>query len=390
VKIAVYGGSFNPPHAGHLKAVMDVFSQIAPDKILIVPAALPPHKDLPNGSPSADDRKEMARLFAERLPSTELCDIELNRSGKSYTVDTLIELSLQYPESQLYLLMGTDMLLTLENWYLFRRIIELATIVVFARDEGQNFEILSHIEHLKKLYGGDFIFIPREPLAVSSTELRIQLKNRMGAELIPDEVYRYIIKHRLYEAQVNLKWLREKSYAYHSPNRLSHIQGTEQEAVRLAVRWGADADSAAEAAILHDMTKKLSSEEQLILCDKYGIIADAVERDFPKLLHSKTGAALARDLFGVNDQVYDAILCHTTGKYNMSLLEKVIYLADYIEPNRDFDGVDYLRALAYADIDEAMVCGLQMSMEDIHSRGIIPHGRTIEALDFFLNNKGAN
>lgn len=107
----------------------------------------------------------------------------------------------------------------------------------------------------------------------------------------------------------------------------------------------------------------------MILCRKYGIINDNAEEENVKLLHAKTGAALARDLFNISDEVYDAIRWHTTGKPDMTLLEKIIYMADYIEPNRDFDGVDKLRKLAYEDLDEAMALGLEMSLEDIKAMG---------------------
>ena len=121
----------------------------------------------------------------------------------------------------------------------------------------------------------------------------------------------------------------------------------------------------------------------MILCGKYDIINDNLELKSPKLLHAKTGAALARDLFGVSDRVYEAIRWHTTGKPDMTLLEKIIYLADYIEPTRDFPGVEKLRELCYEDIDEAMALGLSMSLEDIRSYGEEPYKDTVEACRWY-------
>ena len=140
-------------------------------------------------------------------------------------------------------------------------------------------------------------------------------------------------------------------------------------------------EDAAEAAILHDITKKLDLNEQLLLCERYGIINDTSEAENAKLLHAKTGAAFARERFGVSDAVYDAIRWHTTGRAGMTLLEKVIYMADYIEPNRDFPGVEKLRALAESDLDAAMILGLEMSLEDLRSYGISPHVNSLEALE---------
>ena len=164
--------------------------------------------------------------------------------------------------------------------------------------------------------------------------------------------------------------------------RVRHVAGCEYEAVKLARRWGANEDDAREAGILHDVTKKLNLEAQLILCNKYDIITDAAEAADAKLLHSKTGAALARDMFSVSDSVYDAIYWHTTGRAGMSLLEKVIYLADYIEPTRSFDGLDELRRCAYEDLDAAVLLGLEMSLVDLGERNIKPHARTQEAIDW--------
>ena len=214
----------------------------------------------------------------------------------------------------------------------------------------------------------------------------MRVGDRLGSELLGDEVYSQIIRRRYYDAQPELSWLREKAYAFLKPKRIAHVAGCESEAVKLAMRWGEDPETAAEAGILHDITKKLNLDEQLILCGKYDIINDNLELKSPKLLHAKTGAALARDLFGVSDRVYEAIRWHTTGKPDMTMLEKIIYLADYIEPTRDFPGVEKLRELCYEDIDEAMALGLSMSLEDIRSYGEEPYKVTVEACEWYSRN----
>ena len=164
--------------------------------------------------------------------------------------------------------------------------------------------------------------------------------------------------------------------------RIPHVRGCEEEAVRLAHRWGEDEDLARAAGILHDCTKYLTLEEQLSLCAKYGIILDDLEKVAVKLLHSKTGSAIARYEYGMPDAVCDAICWHTTGKPDMTKLEKILYIADYMEPTRDFDGVEKLRALVYKDLDAAVLLGLEMSVEDLTSRGNPVHKNTQEALDF--------
>ena len=119
MRIGIYGGTFNPPHLGHLTAAKAAFELLRLDRLLLIPASQPPHKALPAGSPSAEQRLALTRLAAEQLElgdRVEVLDIELRRQGKSYTVDTLEELRRQYPGAELWLLMGTDMFLTFQAW----------------------------------------------------------------------------------------------------------------------------------------------------------------------------------------------------------------------------------------------------------------------------------
>ena len=178
-----------------------------------------------------------------------------------------------------------------------------------------------------------------------------------------------------------LRELRPIALSYLKNKRIPHVLGTEQEAIRLAERYGADVEKARVAALLHDCTKKLNMEEQLELCGRYGIQLDELEQKALKLLHAKTGAAIARDVFGVDDEIYNAIWWHTTGHAHMTLLEKVIYLADYIEPSRNFPGVDKLRAVCYKDLDEGLLMGLEMTIEEMTEMGNPVHHATIEARD---------
>lgn len=165
---------------------------------------------------------------------------------------------------------------------------------------------------------------------------------------------------------------------------MPHVLGTEQEAVRLAERYGADVTKARIAALLHDCTKKLDMDEQLALCKKYHIPLDELEQKTLKLLHSKTGAAIARDVFAVDDDVYSAILYHTTGKPDMTLLEKIIYLADYIEPTRDFPGVEALRRTVYEDLDRGLLMGLTMTIDEMEEMGNPVHHMTRDARDYLM------
>ncbi len=140
-------------------------------------------------------------------------------------------------------------------------------------------------------------------------------------------------------------------------------------------------DKARRAALLHDCTKKLNLSEQLALAERFQIPLDEMERREIKLLHAKTGAGIAEAVFGTDEEITGAIRWHTTGRGDMTLLEKVIYLADYIEPNRDFPGVTDLRRKCYEDLDAALLLGLEMTVREMEARKAPIHPKTLEARD---------
>lgn len=387
MRIAVYGGSFNPPHPAHVRAARLAYAALAPDKLLVIPAADPPHKALAAGSPTPEERFELTKLAFRDFPEAETSDMELRRGGESYTSDTIEELAREYPGAELWLVIGTDMLTSFERWHEFRSILAGAALAVLPRNEGELPEIERCAARFEALYGARVRIIDAAPLPMSSSEMRDMLVARRGADVLDGEVYARIIRLRDYGAKPQLDWLRERAYAYLKPKRIPHVAGCEQEASKLALRWGEDPGDAAEAGILHDITKKLSMDEQLILAEKYGIVFDKFERENIKLTHAITGAALSKELFGVPERIYSAIRWHTTGRADMTLLEKIIYIADYIEPTRDFEGVERLRQLAYEDIDSAMALGLRMSLEELRQSGIEPHGATVSALAWYGKDK---
>ena len=159
------------------------------------------------------------------------------------------------------------------------------------RNEGELPEIERCAARFEALYGARVRIIDAAPLPMSSSEMRDMLVARRGADVLDGEVYARIIRLRDYGAKPQLDWLRERAYAYLKPKRIPHVAGCEQEASKLALRWGEDPGDAAEAGILHDITKKLSMDEQLILAEKYGIVFDKFERENIKLTHAITGAA---------------------------------------------------------------------------------------------------
>lgn len=390
MKIGIYGGTFNPPHLGHMAAAKAAVAALGLDKLLLIPAAIPPHKALPSDTPAPEHRLAMVEKWADGMGAgAEVSALELEREGKSYTSDTLRAIRQTYPDAELWLLMGTDMFLTLHLWHEPEVILSLAGICAFGRTEQDGETLFApQREQLQKNFDAKITTITLPGLVdISSTRLREQLENGGGGQYLLPSVYGYILMHRLYGTKADLKnldlnQLRACSYSMMRAKRIPHVMGVEEEAVKLAQRWGADPELARRAGILHDCTKYYELPEQLDICEEYGVRLDTLEQKAVKLLHSKTGACIARGVFGQPDAVYDAIFWHTTGKADMTTLEKVLYIADYMEPNRDFDGVERLRHLAYTDLDKAMLLGVEMTIQEMQQRQVPIHTNTLQARDW--------
>lgn len=396
MKIGIYGGTFNPPHLGHMAAARAAMETLGLDKLLVIPAAIPPHKELPPGTPGEAHRLAMTQRMADSLmcpDRVETLDLELRRGGRSYSSDTVEELHRTWPEAQLWFLMGADMFLTLEQWHQPEVLMRYAGVAAFARTRDGGGALEAQAAHLRAAYGARVELIPLPGVVeVSSTQLRAGLSRGRGGEYLCPQVYGYILMHGLYGTHADLTALNDEelracSWSMVKARRIPHIRGTEEEAVRLALHWGADPEKARRAGILHDCTKYLDLEEQLQLCRKYGIVLDELERRAVKLLHSKTGAAIARHVFGMPEDICRAIYWHTTGRADMTLLEKILYVADYMEPCRAFDGVERLRELAYTDLDGAVLLGCEMSIQDMEERSQPVHRNTLEARDWLRNGK---
>ena len=385
MRIAIYGGSFNPPHIGHAEAARAACEALKPDKFLIIPASTPPHKELEKNSPTPEQRLEFCRLAFADIPGVEVSDMELRREGKSYTADTVDALRREYPGAEICIVMGTDMFLSFKTWYRWQYMLDCCTLAVLSREDFDRREIERFREELERENDARVIVIPHTPLPMSSTEIREKLRLGLGADELSQPVYECIIRNGFYDAKPALPWLRQMVMPYLDENRIAHVTGVESQAVLLAMRWGEDPDSAAVAGILHDITKAQGKEKQLKLCEKYGIILEQAERDNPALLHARTGAALSRDLFGISDEIYSAIRWHTTGRPDMTMLEKILYLADYTDPTRDFEGVEELRALSFEDTDRAMALGLEMSIENLNERGKQIFHDTMDAYNWYKN-----
>ncbi len=373
-KVGIYGGTFNPPHIGHVRVARYAITALELDKLLVVPACVAPHKQMPGNSATPQQRLRMLKRCFDRENDPEVSDLELCRGGSSYTYETVGQIRQMYPQAELVLLMGTDMFLSLLNWRNPEQILKQASVGVFYRGErNEKMAVAKQKEQLEQM--GTKVYLVENPVTeISSTDLRRMLTFQCAEEFIAPQVMDYICENGLYGTDRNLRGLSEESLdqevtALLKPNRVAHVLGCRDTAVELARVWGVDETDAARAALLHDVTKALDGPLQLTLCRAYGIILDNFSVQNPKTLHALTGSLVAQRIFGENEAVVRAIRSHTTGKADMNMLEKIIYVADYMEPNRDFPGVEELRHLAYTDINGALKLGLEMTLSMLREQG---------------------
>ena len=390
-RIGIYGGTFNPPHIGHLRGAAQAVEALGLDKLLLIPDRIAPHKELPPNSPTPEQRLEMIRIAAAGYPKMEASDIELRREGPSYSYITVQAIREAYPDAKLYLLMGTDMFTSFLTWRNPEMIMEHAALAVMCRGDKNETAAIEAQKKTIEAMGYEVELVENKVTSISSTQLRRLLAFRCAEEFLPAGVGDYIRSQGLYDVtddwkNLPMEELEQVVVRLLDPKRVSHVLGCRDTAVELAKRWGADENDAARAGILHDITKALDGPLQLTLCNAYGKILSDFSRKYPKTLHALTGSLVAERIFGENKAVVSAICSHTTGKADMNLLEKIIYVADYMEPCRNFPGVEKLRELAYTDMDEALKLGLNMTLEHLARQGSEVSPESREALAWLNQN----
>lgn len=391
MKIALFGGSFDPIHSGHVALAEAFVNRLKLDKVILMPAFVPPHK-LRSGMAPASDRLAMCRLAAEGHPAFEVSDLEIRRGGASFTVDTIAELAQQYPDAQLYLLTGADMFLTLSTWYRFDLLSKQAVLCTAPRNATGTAKLKAYAGELEK-QGARCVVEDIPVMDISSTEIRRRLNAGESTDgWLPAKVAHYIKEQGLYTApeaavptEEQLVEILKKRL---TPQRLHHSLAVADEAVRLARKYGADPEKARIAGLLHDITKNTAGETQLQMLREFGIILDVVEAQSEKLWHARSGAGFAEHILGIRDTgILTAIRYHTTARAGMSRLEQVLYLADFTSADRDYEDVDVMRRLADSSVAEAMEYALRYTIMDLTGDHRAVHPDTVAAYNEIVCNR---
>ncbi len=393
-RIGILGGSFDPVHNAHIQMGLYAMESLDLSRVLYVPTAFPPHKM--RGLTDNERRVEMLRLALAPHPAMGISEYELKNESYSYTAETLQYFKKLYPKAQLVLLVGADSAAYIENWYKAETIFKIAQIGIYARGD-YDADLNAIADRMTKKFGAKISMIMGAPMAVSSAQIRQKLlAGEDISELVPETVRAYIERTGLYKTPPSIapeefdleRAAKHLSYLL-KPSRYKHSIGVMEAAGEMAQHFGADVKKAQIAGLLHDCAKNIDAPRAKKLCEKYGLVPDAVTTAEPGLMHQLLGPAHAMSEFCVTDkEILDAIGCHTTGKAQMSLLDKILYLADFIEPNRaDFPGLDKLRKLCEKDIDTAMLYALELSLRHVLSKGGLIHPDTVTARNAFLMQK---
>ena len=380
-KIGIFGGTFNPPHLGHVRLAKEAAEKIGADKVLIIPSCIPPHK-MPGKLAGGDERMEMCRLaFEDEM--FEISSIELDRGDKSYTVETLRELKKIYSDSELYFIIGSDMLETFTQWYKWEEILALATICAASREEGFKADLSVYTPEQRER----IIFLDIQPLEVSSTQIRVEIAKNGIPEFLNPEVLKYIEENGLYDDGLSeyRKILREKLDDY----RIYHSECVSECAAVLAEKYGADPEKARLAGLMHDVMKNADTDGHFEYIEKSGEKLTPVDFSNPKVWHQISGAAYLKENGIISDEeILGAVRWHTTGKADMTLLEKIVYVADFISADRDYPDVGVVRRLADKSLEEAILYTSRYTVNKLAGNSMPIHPATVECYNDMIINSG--
>lgn len=376
MKIGVFGGTFNPPHNGHVRLAKAAADELKLDKLLVIPSCIPPHK-IAAKLADGQERLEMCRLAFGCDPRFEVSPMELERGSRSYTVETLRELKALYPDSELYFIVGSDMLESFDKWYLWQEILSLSVLCAASREEGYSPDLSRFGKLAERIK-----IITFDPLEVSSTQIR-NSAGEVSPELLDPKVAAYIREHGLYDDGLNR--YRELLRGKLNPRRLFHSECVSECAGVLAERYGASVEKARLAGLLHDVMKNAPANEQLALMPDI----TPLELLNTKVWHQISGEAFLRQNGIVTDEeILGAVRWHTTGKAGMTLLEKIIYVADFISADRDYKDVEVVRRLAYISLEHAILYTSRYTVNKMVSQDLLLHPATVECYNDMLMHFG--
>ena len=391
MKIGVYGGSFNPPHKGHINLADTAVRELGLDKLCIMPVGDPWYKDDSNLA-AGNYRIRMCDLAFNTNEKAVISDWEIKSKERNYTVSTIHRIRSEYPDAEIYLIMGSDMFLTLENWFKFTELRDMVTFVTAARLKEIDDEIVKYKSYLEAK-GAKTEILDIDVMPVNSTQIRENLSQKGEDENITSEVLEYIKQNGLYGFDENaytypLEKFREIVKKSVDEKRYIHSINVAESAVYLAEKYGYNPHIAKAAGLLHDVCKRMDVDKQVEIIRKSRIKWDEITYSQTKILHGLTAAEYIFNEMGVyNEDIINSVRYHTTGRPDMSLLEKIVYTADLISVERDYPDVDYVRKLADECLDMAVAYVCEYNLEKLFKSKNPISQITVETYNYYSVKK---
>lgn len=391
---AIYGGTFDPFHKAHRRLIKAVLKTGIIDRLYVMPAGAPPHKGRREVSFSAY-RYQMTKLALDKpkYRSVKVSDYEIKQQGPSYTIATVryFREHVLEPGETLYLVIGSDSLMELETWREYEELLKSVTFLV-ARRPGTDSDdaLLARKDDLEERFGAKIHFFHMKPSDTSSTAIREAIAaGDTELKQVPLAVRQFIRRNKLYqddpldifseEQILELRAYERRLMHMMSSYRLVHSLNVMYEAVRLARRFSVDPWKAAVAGLLHDMAKEKDYRRYPELLAKM----DPSFLNNKPIIHGPVGSYLVKEQFGIDDPaIRDAIYHHSSLSPVPAPLEKVVYLADKIEPGRDFADLEPIRRMAEIDLDRAILLTIEGSSAGIMARGGKIHKDTLAARNY--------
>ncbi|MBI4052320.1 MAG: nicotinate (nicotinamide) nucleotide adenylyltransferase [Elusimicrobia bacterium] len=397
-EVLICGGSFDPPHFGHLKLLRSALRFLKPWKTHILVSHQTPLKNPSDTSPQ--DRLKMTQLAVKQtLPSplqrNLIWDLfEIKNKRKTYTCQTIRHIRRLYPHASLYLLMGSDCLSDFKKWKRWREILKECTLLVGCRPgfASPKSKVLSPKSYKSLIrprtsdLGPRTLFLPGVFPDISSTQTREIIQNGKIPHAIPKSVWRWIQKRNLYGLHIHL-WLRKKL----KRDRYLHTLAVARLASQLAERHHQDSRAAHLAGLLHDAGRSFSLRQMADYSRRHTLEVPhqkEVLRRQPILLHAYVSAEIAKKHFSItNSEILNAIKHHTLGSSSMSSLEKVLYVADIASEDRGFPEAKKIRKVAFRDLDQALLEAVQTKIRYVLSAGQWLHPQTILLWNQYKNHR---
>lgn len=341
MKIAIFGGAFDPFHSEHKKIILACKKELCVDKVIIVPSYCPPHKD--SKITNFDDRTAMVKAATCDLDYVAIDSIELERNTTNPTNVVLPLLKEKYPCDKLYFVIGGDSMVHFHTWLKPEIVAKTATLAVISR-EGY-IGLKESIENAKKQFKADIVLLNAVGEEVSSSIIKATIELGLEPQYLQNDVL-YIIKEKgLYKHFFDMVSKLKNNIP---AKTFAHAISTTLYAMRFVAKLNLNYTKVFTACVLHDCAKHKKLEI-------VGVPAPVV--------HQYTGADTAKKEYGITDEeVLNAIRYHTSGRENMTALEKLVYVADMLEPSRHYEGVQVLREEIEKDFEKGFYTCVKASM----------------------------